>query len=141
MARTVFWRLCDAAVEAGIRFSKRRIKLIKAWQGFLCGVRCRCVYRGICQSHICKSPACRNGGADYCRDFHRFEMHLGAVLVERFGYPVEVAPWGLCIVIFDEDFTRGWRRVLLDRGYDAHFDYLDGRLAAFVPLNKPEAAA
>lgn len=109
-------------------------RLLKKWRFF----SCRCKYKKVCGCFQPNGVVCFTEASRVCNKFRLFEDDFEAALIERFGPAIDVDSWGSCVIILGPCFTRSWRRLLLDRGYVAHFDYLDDRLAVFVSLKTQE---
>ena len=62
-------------------------------------------------------------------------------LTKQFGPAQDVKPWGDCLIIFESQFNREWKKELFNQGYSCHFDILDGYPAVFVPLKKVSGEA
>ena len=63
-------------------------------------------------------------------------MTLFYDLETRFGPPLKVDPWGLCIVIQAPEFNPDWEATLADLGYECYFEKLDDHPVVYVPLKK-----
>ena len=110
-------------------------QFLRAWRHF----RCRCKYKKVCGSFQPEGVVCFTEASRYCGKFRLLEDDFEAALIKQFGLAIDVISWGRCVIILGPCFTRGWRRLLHDREYDVHFDYLDDRLVVFVPLKQQEA--
>lgn len=60
-------------------------------------------------------------------------------LKETFGSPVNVAPYGECIVVQGDRFDPDWEAELGDQGFRCHFTDLDMRAVTLVQLKKAVA--
>ena len=61
-------------------------------------------------------------------------------LVERFGPPMEVAPWGLCLTVQGPEFDMAWVKTLVDLRYSMFLTKLDEQPVVFIPCKKSVAA-
>jgi hypothetical protein len=53
-----------------------------------------------------------------------------------FGEPMQMAPWGLCVVVPGDKFDPDWEAELGDQGVNCHFGDLDQHAVVFVPVSK-----
>ena len=61
-------------------------------------------------------------------------------LVERFGPPMEVEPWGLCLTVQGPEFDMAWVKTLADLRYSMFLTKLDEHPTVFIPFQKSIAA-
>ncbi len=61
------------------------------------------------------------------------KLRLFEDLVERFGPPMEVAPWGLCLTVQGPEFDMAWVKTLVDLRYSMFLTKLDEHPVVFIP--------